>query len=248
MKCKLCLQDKPLIKAHIIPDFMYRNLYDENHQIHKVNFLDDDKIHTKKIPTGTYDKKILCADCDNNIISPYENYAKMIIYGGDVRTEDDPSFQRMKNQFGLESMRISNINYTKFKLFLLSLLFRGSVTCQTLFKDVKLKPEDKEKIRLMLLNGDAGDFYDYPCVIMTFVDTSLHKDLIASPRKDINEERFNYVIDGIIYSFIVSKENAPVQIIDSFSLNKNNEVHFVYLTEDKAKKFLNNYLGFDLYQ
>jgi len=83
---------------------------------------------------------------------------------------------------------------------------------------------------------------------MTFVDTSLHKDLIAAPRKDINEERYNYVIDGIIYSFIVSKNNVPKKLIDSYSLNKKNEVHFVYLSEEKAKKFLNNYLGFALYK
>jgi len=132
---------------------MYRNLFDENHQIHKINFLDNDKIHAKKIPTGTYDQNILCSDCDNAIIGPYENYAKMIIYGGDVLVKDNPSFQRMKNQNGLESMRISNVNYTKFKLFLLSLLFRGSVTSQILFKDVKLNLKMKKRLGKCYLMG-----------------------------------------------------------------------------------------------
>ncbi len=119
---------------------------------------------------------------------------------------------------------------------------------QNLFKDVKLKQQDEENIRLMLINGDAGDFYDYPCIIMSFRHTTLHKDLIASPRKDINEERFNYVIDGLIFSFIVSKNNMPIKLIDSYCLNKDNKVHIIYLKELEAKNFMNNYLGINLYK
>ncbi len=85
---------------------MYQGLFDENHQIHKVNFGDND-IYSKKIPTGLYDKNILCAECDNTIISFYEKYASIMIYGGDIKTFEKPEYQRMKNHFGLESMRIS---------------------------------------------------------------------------------------------------------------------------------------------
>lgn len=32
--CKLCLEEKILLKkSHIIPEFMYKDLYDENHKL-----------------------------------------------------------------------------------------------------------------------------------------------------------------------------------------------------------------------
>ena len=56
----------------------------------------------------------------------------------------------MVNQFGLESMLISNVDYTRFKLFLLSILWRGSITSNPLFVNVKLEKTKEEEIRLML--------------------------------------------------------------------------------------------------
>ncbi|GEM_PF-2942036 len=48
MICKLCLKDKPLIKkSHIIPDFMYREIYDEDNRIVSYHFQQIKKIIRK---------------------------------------------------------------------------------------------------------------------------------------------------------------------------------------------------------
>jgi len=226
---------------------MYQDLYDENHQIYKVDLTSEDYSKSKKVPTGIYDKNILCANCDTNIIGSYETYASTILYGGVMNENDKPIFQRMIDVNNVESMKVYNVDYTKFKLFLLSLLWRSSITSQILFKDVKLSIDDEENIRLMLLKGDAGDVYDYPCVILTFIRTSLHKEFFSSPRKDLAEEKIHIVIHGIIYTFIISKNNMPFDYINYSSINKNNEMALVYLDEVKAKKFMNNYFGLNLY-
>jgi hypothetical protein len=36
--CKLCLQEKPLQKSHIIPEFLNRTLYGRTHQMRIVHF------------------------------------------------------------------------------------------------------------------------------------------------------------------------------------------------------------------
>lgn len=81
MICKLCLQEKQLIrKSHIIPDFMYQGLFNEKHFIAPV-FLKDLNVG-KLQPTGFYDPDILCAACESQIIGKLESYAKLIIFGG----------------------------------------------------------------------------------------------------------------------------------------------------------------------
>ena len=55
MICKLCLKEKKLLKkSHIIPKFMYKGLFDENHKIlvSKVNPLKKEKLQSD----GAYEK------------------------------------------------------------------------------------------------------------------------------------------------------------------------------------------------
>jgi len=32
MVCRLCQKEKPLVQSHVIPEFLYRPLYDEKHR------------------------------------------------------------------------------------------------------------------------------------------------------------------------------------------------------------------------
>ena len=60
MICQLCKEEKQLLKnSHIIPNFLYKGLYDEKHKIINVNLynLEDMVVHQ----TGFKDKDILCA-------------------------------------------------------------------------------------------------------------------------------------------------------------------------------------------
>jgi hypothetical protein len=45
MLCKLCLKDKKLVRqSHIIPDFMYKDIFDEKHRLFEVTFTKDKDI------------------------------------------------------------------------------------------------------------------------------------------------------------------------------------------------------------
>jgi hypothetical protein len=75
-QCKLCLQEKQLIKkSHIIPDFMYKDLFDDKHAI-LLNTSNTKTRNTKILFNGEYEGNILCESCDGKIIGGiYENYA-----------------------------------------------------------------------------------------------------------------------------------------------------------------------------
>lgn len=66
-QCRLCLQEKELINnSHIIPDFLYRDLYDEKHTMIRTDGLDLKS--ARRIQTGEKEGGILCKECDNEII------------------------------------------------------------------------------------------------------------------------------------------------------------------------------------
>ena len=77
MICKLCNKEKDLIKAHIYPKWLIKELYPDK----KINA--DEALlsvaigreHVKRVPVGVYDKNILCAECDN-FLGKYDAYAK----------------------------------------------------------------------------------------------------------------------------------------------------------------------------
>ena len=89
---------------------------------------------------------LLCEDCEGEI-SKFEDYVRRIFYVGvGVQiTNGNPIF-------------IQQIVYRKFKLFLLSLIWRASVSNNEFLENVSLGP-DEEKIRKMLINRDPGSYH-----------------------------------------------------------------------------------------
>ena len=122
MKCKLCLKEKKLVKAHIIPDCLYKDLAVGNEKRFASGRVMK-KVSTKIIQSGPWDREILCKECDTKILSSLENYFKEHFY------------DRLKNELKkrtfvsvvIEPYVIEDVDLSKIKLFLLSLIWRSSV-------------------------------------------------------------------------------------------------------------------------
>lgn len=112
MICKLCLEEKQLIKkSHIIPDFMYKGIYDEKHKIVHINLENiKNKSHTY---SGIYDKNILCANCDNEIISKLETYASNCVYfNGSLKSRSHIEIEKFEgNEDFVPFVRLKNLDY-----------------------------------------------------------------------------------------------------------------------------------------
>ena len=151
MLCKLCKQERKLIKAHIVPKFLYEKMKDEKNRFNSVSFnIGDFENHKVKITQmEDYDPNILCQDCDNRIFGiGYERYAKNMLYGTECLTNIDLSCQNYVNpDDGAEYSICENFDYVKFKNFLLSILWRASVTERPSFSEVSLGEKHNERIR-----------------------------------------------------------------------------------------------------
>lgn len=79
--CKLCCKEKDLRHSHILPEFMYQNLYDTSpKRFYILNVdLDNSANSKRKIEQKGIREYLLCGDCEVQL-SKYENYAAEIIY------------------------------------------------------------------------------------------------------------------------------------------------------------------------
>lgn len=142
---------------------MYKELYNEKHFIYQIIF--GEKSKPKRKPTGEYESNILCEECDNKIINQrYENYASKVYYGNEKDTGIKHRRERSENSV-FEWTFVKNISYEIIKLFLLSILWKSSISNSVFFLEVKLGPH-QEKIRKMIINSDPKDQHDYPCVLL----------------------------------------------------------------------------------
>jgi len=248
MKCKLCLKDKDLLKkSHIIPQFMHKGLRDGDGKFFRISI--DDFSKSQAIYTGEFESDILCQECDNNILGGLEGYASRLLYGGQLYKGENIKFENRKNQYGVAMTNISGIDYEKFKLFLLSLLWRASISNRNFYQQVDLGPHE-DIIRKMILGGNPDDYKQYPCLIATYLN---HKELppalVGQPIRVKSKDgtRYVFLIGGFIYMFFVSSHAIPDWIFE-LVINENQEINILHMSEDVAKDMLNHFLGIEMFK
>ncbi len=211
MTCKLCKKKSDLKNSHIIPEFIYKCLYDEKHRFHE---LSDDVNKKNKMPQKGLREKLLCIECEQHL-SKYERYASLILNGGYSLT--------VRNEGRL--IHLGNIEYSKFKLFALSVLWRAGVSNLGFFDQVKLGAHE-EKLRLMILNNDPSTEYKYPFILSPIIhENEVQEALIIKPTWTRLGGHYGYrfVFGGIAWVFVVSNHMAPKVVVKA-SINKDNEL------------------------
>jgi hypothetical protein len=248
--CNLCKKEKELVESHIIPDFFYYEMKKGNENIPflSVNY-EIGKLKegiTKKSQKGDTDKNILCANCDNVLIGEkLEKYAKNFLFGSKYPTNENLEFKNLINpKNGSTYFVCKNYDYTKFKNFLLSILWRASVSSNKLFKNVNLGEKHNENLRNIILNNVETDFLSYPIILNSFYETRNNmKNVILQPQKEkligginvyimilyglqitylINSE--NHKIPEKFYNYIISKEELIISHynnVEAINLLKN---------------------------
>jgi hypothetical protein len=161
----LCNKAGELRNSHILPEFLYKKLYDEKHRTLIIS-----KEKNKVIQKGIRER-LLCRDCETQF-SRYEKYAKEVI----LRI---PSFSRDKSG---KILYAENINYSLFKLFQLSILWRASIAKSPMFSQVSLGPHE-DIIREMLQTENPGTRYDYGCAMSIVLYPKMIDGIIESPKK-----------------------------------------------------------------
>ena len=242
MKCKLCGNEAKLLKkSHIIPDFMYQDLFDEKHRYYEVKVNKEYPLWSKTRQSGAYEPDILCNTCDNKKLGGLETYVSQALYGGIELTIENGAINSSKY------IRIKGLDYSKFKLFLLSVWWRASISSLPVFHDVKLGEHEKI-IREKLLTNEPGSAEEYPCAIFTYLH---HKNdyhqIIAEPKSNTSKDQqmCAFLIGGNLFVFFTHLDEKTEWVRQS-AINEQGVMQIVQMSENLSSEVVNKFLGMDL--
>lgn len=193
-QCRLCLSDKPLAQSHIIPEFLYASLYNDDGRM--MGITGHGNKGWKLVQKGLREE-IFCRDCEALLNERYE------IPFQQQWTHRYP-FPAHANEGDLFQVQFE---YVSFKLFHLSLLFRAGVATLATFGAVSLGRHE-EIIRRMILNNDPGRPDQYPMIATPVINArnEIVRDVIAAPTLARVEGHhvYGFVFDGVVWGYSVS--------------------------------------------
>ncbi|GAA5039182.1 hypothetical protein GCM10011506_38040 [Marivirga lumbricoides] len=206
-KCKLCEKEKELRKSHILPEFMYQNLYDDAPR--RFYSLSVDLTNTenskKRIEQKGIREYLLCGDCEVKL-SKYENYAAETIY---AKNSNNKAYIKKANETPDQQFftyEYAGFSYSEYKIFLLSLLWR--IIISKSFNTPEIKEEIIEQLRIAVYNENPLDSDDFGCLlqIIKYKKGQIAGGFILDPflTKNENSPILNMLIDGFMYSFYLN--------------------------------------------
>lgn len=153
---------------------------------------------------------LLCKSCEQRLCR-YEKYFKEAIY-----------LRRHGIQFVESENRamIRNFDYSKVKLFLLSIVWRMGVSSAREFKHISLG-EHEDVLRRMIITEDAGEINKYPIgAVIPLMNGRMNEGWLSSPFEGRHEDETIYymIIGGILYLIWIAQRS--VHRDSQFLLNK----------------------------
>jgi hypothetical protein len=136
--CKLCDSLDELQESHIIPRSIFKSLKKKSGQLTKVNCVPDDPL--KK---GNTDLKepLLCKSCEQFLSANYEQYGTRLFKNPNGVTKKE------------NHIEFSNFEYKKYYLYLLSILWRASVSTLDEYSEVCLPTELSDVLKDCVKNN-----------------------------------------------------------------------------------------------
>ncbi|MEI6333114.1 MAG: hypothetical protein WCS87_01015 [Methylococcaceae bacterium] len=218
MTCRLCTLDKELQNSHIIPEFLYKPLYDDKHRAQRLSKIGEQQEYKKrKLLQKGLREKLLCFDCEQLLNDRYEKYFKQLWF-------DEKA---LPSKFGADTeIKLNGLNYGKFKLFHLSILFRASVSSLPEFEQVTLGVHEKSLREMLIYElSDSDKKYPILCHALTKGNHEVQYGLITNPfktRQPSGHTSYSFCFGGCVWCYII--DSREVASFSSFMLTSKGEL------------------------
>lgn len=185
-KCSLTGKVAPFVKSHIIPNAFSRPSQQNG------RFVEGGGKYLKTVPTSWYDKNLVCREGED-ILSFYDDFGikelrRLHLVNTGMGPILDASKLDMESIGGIYgSVRIVRpSDGEKFRLFLLSILWRAAKTSLPAFKEIQISAKDDRKLRRALIEQKSPPEEFYPISIV-----QLYGNI---PRHNISPESLDEII------------------------------------------------------
>lgn len=154
--CKNCGQNPAIRNSHILPEFMYKNLYNHKRQLAGISPSNKGNLRFKQ--SGTKEP-MLCTGCELEL-SKVEKYSAELLR----QLKSDGPMTVPTTKLNERLVEVSGYNFQYFKRFVLSLFWRASVSTHEDFVVYDLK-EHAESVRSIVFGETECTRTAYPVFI-----------------------------------------------------------------------------------
>lgn len=213
--CRLCLKGEKLSNSHIIPEFFFKRLYTDEHYFFELST--DERIKNKIVQKGLREK-LMCSRCENHL-NKHEKYVAEVFQGT----------SRLQMARVSEKRILLTVDYAKFKLFALSLLWRASVSSLDFFSAIDLGEEDPIRIMLLTENPGEPEKYGSFLIVPLFAERIPIVDMMVSPDCSIIEggKVYSFAMGGCLWVVNGSKHAVP-QRYQHFFLQRDGQLNILF--------------------
>lgn len=168
-------------------------LYDDNHSY---NILSTKPGKHRTIAHKGIYERLLCKKCEVKL-AQWEGYARQVLYG------ENSSKISMANSNGFEFI----VDYTKFKLFQVSILWRIGISTRKEFSSINLGAHEI-LLKKMLFEGIPGNTETYGCML---INSTKHTDITSNMIQCMGMSEIGGVkcvallLGGVFWIFFLSK-------------------------------------------
>ena len=148
--CRLCgSDDRPLRNSHIVPEFLYRPLYNDKGHMLAIRRPNGTRRARGLLQKGVR-QHLFCEPCEQHF---NEHFEKPFLRQWTPSPLPDP--------WDVDGVQALTVDYAPFKLFHLSVLFRAAVSSLAAYADVDIGPHEPV-LRQRLLERNPGARLEYP--------------------------------------------------------------------------------------
>lgn len=201
MKCALCLQNKRLLRSHVIPNAVFRRIK-QSAQVSQLVTFDTGTTSSISKTQNSWFERLLCENCEK-VIGKYEKYGievlRNINKGDQISRKVGVLFQ--------------GLNYEQFKLFLTSIIWRAAVSKQNEFQKVIIPHSYLDNARRSLLHTRPLSELSLGCKLLLMVDETgglsdeNMREIVISPIPRLPKNDFRYsflfIFEGLIFEFFI---------------------------------------------
>jgi hypothetical protein len=206
--CKLCQLGKDLRRSHIVPEFMYQHLYDNDPKRFytlKIDLEEMDK-STSRIEQKGIREYLLCDECEGKM-GKYEDYAAETIYAKRLGNETYITESSASPDHQYFVYYYAGFDYKSFKMFMMSILWRLLISKS--FHTPEVPADTLEKLRAALFAENPLAYDDFGCLVQVILyeEGMIAGKFILQPYvTGENQNIINVLIDGFMYSFYLDSK------------------------------------------
>jgi hypothetical protein len=227
--CALCKTPSILKSSHIIPNAYFKQMKDKTGKLVSFDMEEDTPVVTAQ---DSWQEYLLCEKCEGKLSTLETKWIRNL-------RKADVLFAK-----GHRVVELPDFDYDSFRTFLLSILWRASVTSHEKFADIMLTAHDQEELRLAILAGSTTALGDWAVHIHKIVDRRglLNFDqMMRQPEmvQALGAVFYRFIFGGYMFDFLLHKQSRGATLLSdgaTFPLQSINmtEIAEVMLTGRKA--------------